>query len=173
MEEKVNSIPKDSLMEIPENLSPKQVEENLINDQEQRLEAGADTTAALFKKFHPEFLARVDRLSNKSLRRLIKAMVSLPLEDAKLNLKMDEEKQAFMVAMNLIDAKNYLMLYTKYKHAEELEKNKVSSNIEELTHVPSQEGIGSVDFSEENTDLLSKSQQANNGENVTNETETK
>lgn len=105
-------------------LSAEEVEKKMLENQQAAVDNGAENSAILFKKFHPEYTALVDTLSNKSLRRLAKAIVLLPIEEAKLNLKRQDELKAFNLAQTLLDAKTYMFLYTKMKHQEELAKQK-------------------------------------------------
>lgn len=86
-------------------------------------ESFADGPATLFTLYWPMLRDKVEnKLSAKSLRRLIKAMICVPLEDAKLNIKLDEEREAYAIIERLMEAKLVMILSALYEHQEELQK---------------------------------------------------
>lgn len=105
-----------------------------------------DATAAaltLFGLYGPKLWQCVDQLSNKQLRRLLKCLVTYPLEDIEINKKNKFEVEAFRIADRLITSKYLVVMGNafeeeqkraiaaeEYKKAEELQK--VSSNMDEL-----------------------------------------
>ena len=58
----------------------------------------------------PKFCAIVDKLSNKSLRRVMRAIVAQPLEDLSPNLKNENEKAAYQLGEMLMQAKMVLVM---------------------------------------------------------------
>lgn len=70
----------------------------------------AESASTAFGLNFPRFCAHVDRLSSKSLRRMIKALIGTPLEDLRPNLKNQQEKDAFALGHHCFEAKFALIL---------------------------------------------------------------
>lgn len=79
-----------------------------------------DAAAMLFKLYWPIFKNVVERLSNKSLKRLIKAMIAVPLEDAYPNLKNEIEKNAYAISERLLQAKVLMVIHMMYQNPEQV-----------------------------------------------------
>lgn len=92
--------------------TPQEVEQKLIKKETSPMEGLAEKVNVM--KF--PFLNLVDRLSNKSLRRLIKALVLVPLEDMKVNFNVKEEKTAWSIGEELLKAKMTMIHFTLLEH---------------------------------------------------------
>jgi hypothetical protein len=77
--------------------------------------------SALFGLYGPYLFKAVDQMSNKQLKRLIKVLVTYPLEDIKLNKKNALEVEAFKIADRMLQSK-YLMQLIVYHEEEEKRK---------------------------------------------------
>jgi len=93
--------------------TPQQVEQNLVKAEKSPLEGLADKIHLL----RYPFCNVVDGLSNKSLRRLIKALVLMPLEDKiKPNLKRKEEEVAWRWGEEILMAKMTIIHHSLLEH---------------------------------------------------------
>lgn len=86
-----------------------------------------ESASMLFGLYFPKFSAMVEGLSNKSLKRLIIALVAVPLEDAKLNLNNEKERMAYAIAEQLLVSKSALILSTAYEHEQKLNEEKLKT----------------------------------------------
>lgn len=96
------------------------VEINL--DESASEKSNADGPAMLFSFYWPIVSNKIDTLSNNSLRRLLKAIICIPLEDAKLNLKLVEEREVYAICERLMEAKLVMTLTALYENQDELKK---------------------------------------------------
>lgn len=90
--------------------SPEDVEKQLVK--EQTPEDPMAGIASLISTYKIPFVNIVSGLSNKALKRLIKALVLLPLEDYVPNMKEKNEKMAWQIGEKLLHAKLTLIHYT-------------------------------------------------------------
>jgi hypothetical protein len=105
-------------MKLPENLKvdPKLLEAEMLKKVEDATNKMAEpvsieeAASVLFGLFLPKFAATVNKLSSKSLKRLIYSLVAVPLEEARLNLKLPEEKEAYQIAEQLLVSKSALIM---------------------------------------------------------------
>jgi len=94
------------------------------------------SASGIFGHLFPKFCVAVDKLSNKALRRLIRALIANPLEEYFPNLKSENEKNAYILGQHLYEAKTTLVLHLLYSKQEEIqkldsnEKNKEINNVE-------------------------------------------
>lgn len=105
--------------------SPADVEKELIKEQTpQDPMAGI---ASLIATYKIPFINLVNNASNKALRRLIKALVLLPLEDFVPNMKEQNERMAWQIGEKLLHAKLTLIHYTALEETarQEEEKQKI------------------------------------------------
>ena len=72
-----------------------------------------EIAAQLVYFYTPHFLALVNQLSKKAVKRLVKALVEYPLNDKEYKHTSEEEKTAFLVGTRLLDAK-YVMIFDTY-----------------------------------------------------------
>ena len=78
-----------------------------------------DMAAHDYKFLRPELYKMLDTMPKKQLLRVVKAMVDFPLEDSKPKFSYEAEKNAFYLAVNILDCKFVIM-----KAVLELTKNK-------------------------------------------------
>ncbi len=83
-----------------------------------------------FRRHFPRFEMCVEKLGNKSLRRLILALMAQPLEDYTINLKRTEEKFAYSLGEAIFQYKMAIILHTLYENQIEIEKLKEGVNDE-------------------------------------------
>lgn len=74
--------------------------------------------ATLFGLYGVHLFRFVDSMSNKQLKRLIKVLVTYPLEDIKINKKNALEYEAYKIADRMLQSK-YLMQLIVYHEEEE------------------------------------------------------
>jgi hypothetical protein len=94
-----------------------------------------DSATMMFGLYYPKLEMLVNRMSNKSLKRVIRALVGMPLETVKLNLKLQQEKTAYAIADQLIQAKMTLMIHTAYESEMNRQKLLASKAEEKATEV--------------------------------------
>lgn len=105
-------------------IKPEQIE--VIEPTTEQLQTDPVASAAMmFGLYYVKFAQLVDKLSNKSLRRLIKSLIASPLEDVKPNFKINEERVAFSMGERLFESKMVIVLDTMYNKQKEIEKLKV------------------------------------------------
>lgn len=123
-----------------------QLEENcnkMIDDPSYDPMAGP---ATMFGMYGPLLFSCVDRLSNRQLKRLIKALCVWPIEDYSANRKNTVEYEAFKIGNKMLEAK-YLL---KMVHSmQEIEKKGDTNAKQEKIH----EGGGNLEQREGRTEL--------------------
>lgn len=70
----------------------------------------AEVAAQLYTLYLPRFLGIVDTLSNKQLKRLIKALIETPLMEEQPKFSTQDEKTAFAIGDELLQAKMALVI---------------------------------------------------------------
>lgn len=124
------------------NASPEDIEKQLIKEQTPK--DPMEGIANLIFTYKTPFINIVNGLSNKALRRLIKALVLLPLEDFVPYMKEKNEKMAWQVGEKLLHAKLTMIHYTaleeQAKQQEEREKILAENKAKELTESNNVEG---------------------------------
>jgi len=93
----------------------------------------AETASTTFGLNFPRFCMYVDRLSNKSLRRMIKALVGVPLEDLRPNMKNDAEREAFALGHHCFEAKVALFIDALLTQQQSLAKIDEESKLQQET----------------------------------------
>lgn len=81
-----------------------------------------DSACTVFGMYFPKFVSMVDQLSNKSLKRVLIALVGTPLEDVKPNLKNSEEKAAYLLGEELLKAKMVIIIDAMYRNQQQAEQ---------------------------------------------------
>lgn len=79
-------------------------------------QSGVDAACGVFGLYFPRFVVLVDQLSNKSLKRVITALVGTPLEEIKPNLKNAEEKAVYLLGEELLKAKMVIIIDAMYQN---------------------------------------------------------
>jgi hypothetical protein len=101
-----------------QNKTPQEIEAELIQkmreDSEKEIKPAdiEESASLLFGLYIGKFANLVNKLSSKSLRRLIYSLVAVPLEEAKLNLKNEDERTAYQIAEQLLVSKSALIMST-------------------------------------------------------------
>lgn len=70
----------------------------------------AEVAAQLYTLYLPRFLGIIDTLSNKQLKRLIKALIETPLMEEQPKFSTQDEKTAFAIGDELLQAKMALVI---------------------------------------------------------------
>ena len=81
--------------------------------------------AGMFGLYLPKFIEKIDTLSNKSLRRVMRALVAYPLEELHPHKNNPDEVFAYKVGEKLQEAKYIMILHTAVQHQMELEQKKM------------------------------------------------
>jgi hypothetical protein len=63
----------------------------------------------------------LNTLSNKALRRVLNALIEVPLVSDKLNHKSENEKNAFSIGERLLEAKMIMVMHSMYEHSNSLQ----------------------------------------------------
>lgn len=72
----------------------------------------AEIFASLFYIYFPRFSALVGKMSNRGLRRLLRALLEVPLNDKPYKMLEKEEREAFAIANRLQESK-YLLQFSR------------------------------------------------------------
>ena len=103
-------------------VDPVALEAQLVQEEQERLNKPADEeeiACMMLKLYTPRFNGLVDKLSNRELKRVIKALVEFPLGKAYKHIG-QEEKEAFSIGQGLMDAKMVLMVKTYYDNKDQI-----------------------------------------------------
>lgn len=113
-----------------ESLNPVAIEKAIVDKEVKAEPVGIEESASLlFGLYLPKFTQVVNGLSNKSLKRLLFSLVAVPLEEARLNLKNENEKTAYAIAEQLLVSKSALIMNAAWN--EENKKEKLKEAIQE------------------------------------------
>ena len=105
-----------------------QLEQEMIKQAQVQQTPPEEVAAAMFNLYLPRFQMMVDKLSNKSLKRVLKALIEYPLVEDETNLSATE-KETFLVAENLILAKVMMINHTLLEHEVELQSEPVGDSV--------------------------------------------
>lgn len=108
-----------------------QLEQEMIKHEQLNQTPPEEVAASMFNLYLPRFQAMVDKLSNKSLRRVLKALIEYPLVEEDFKFSGELEKEAFLVAENLILAKVMMINHTLMQHQEDLQNGKETDKVEQ------------------------------------------
>jgi hypothetical protein len=117
--------------------SPADLEKAMIEKEQDQLKNGnlsaEDAASATFALYYPYFVNAItsDKLSRKTLCRVILSLVSSPLKDPLVNLKRKEERDLWNLGEKLFQAKTVMVLHTLYQHNKELQDLENSSKLNE------------------------------------------
>lgn len=101
-------------------LSAEQMEKALVAEQIEKDTTQYDpmeAAAKIFSTFLPQYQHLVRRLSNRQARRLLNALIEVPLQKKDYKHPTKEERAAFMLGDRLLQAKWTMMLVTLEQHA--------------------------------------------------------
>lgn len=101
-----------------------------------------DAFAACFYVYFPRLEMLVSKLSNRKLRRLIRAIIETPLNKKQYNMFTTEEKEAFVLADKLLESKFLMIIHTQLEYMKELEAHKDLEAKELEARKDSQTSIG-------------------------------
>lgn len=107
-----------------------QIEQEMIKRAEENQTPPQEVAAAMFNLYLPRFQMMVDKLSNKSLRRVLKALIEYPLVEEDFKFSGELEKETFLIAENLILAKVMMINHTLMEHQIDLQSEKNSDIVE-------------------------------------------
>lgn len=79
-----------------------------------------EAAATLFEFYFPIYRNCLHRLSNKQLRRLLSALIEVPLNGKEYKILDKTELEVYRIADRLLQAKWSMMLFTLMQHNEEL-----------------------------------------------------
>lgn len=108
------------------NMSEEEATKYLMSEQDP-----GNVFAGMFYIYFPRLAALTDKMSNKALRRLLRAIHEVPLNDKPYKMLKKEEKEAFEISFRLQQSK-YMMGMAKIVddwNAEEKRKNAAASEV--------------------------------------------
>lgn len=111
-----------------------QLEQEMIKHEQINQTPPEEVASAMFNLYLPRFQQMVDKLSNKSLRRVLKALIEYPLVDEDFKFSGELEKETFLVAENLILAKVMMINHTLLEQEASLQNKEVNDNVVEETN---------------------------------------
>ncbi len=101
---------------------PLTLEEREMIDKQMKSHSDPQEVAAqLFTLYLPRFQQLVDELSNNELRRVLKNVVEFPLADPPIKHISPEEKEAFQIGHQLVQANIMMQIYTYNESLQELQ----------------------------------------------------
>ena len=108
-----------------------QLEREMIKQAQGSQTPPEEVASAMFNLYLPRFQMMVDKLSNKSLKRVLRALIEYPLVEEDTKFSSDIEKETFLVAENLILAKIMMINHTLMEHEMGLQKSESSDSVVE------------------------------------------
>lgn len=133
-------------------IDPDAFEKKLVEEELARLNKQPDPeeiACMMIKLYTPRVNQLVDQLSNRELKRLIKGLIAFPLgKDYHGVSKL--EKEAFMVANSIMDAKMVLVTKTYQDHHEEIIQLAAEANKNATLEYGSVEPVGNNEETEVN-----------------------
>ena len=108
-----------------------QLEKEMIKQAQTQETPPEEVAAAMFNLYLPRFQLMVDKLSNKSLKRVLKALIEYPLVEEDVKFSSDLEKETFLVAENLILAKIMMINHTLMEQQVDLQNLETSDSVVE------------------------------------------
>jgi hypothetical protein len=108
-----------------------QLEQEMIKQEQLTQTPPEEVAASMFNLYLPRFQMMVDKLSNKSLKRVLKALIEYPLVEEETKFSSDIEKETFLVAENLILAKIMMINHTLMQHETSLQNSETSDSVKE------------------------------------------
>lgn len=108
------------------------LEQEMIAQEQFNQTPPEEVAATMFNLYLPRFQMLVGKLSNKSLRRVLKALVEYPLVEEEYKLS-EQEKDVFLVAENLILAKVMMINHTLMEHEVSLQDQTNSDTVSKET----------------------------------------
>jgi len=106
-----------------------QLEQEMIKQEQLNQTPPEEVAASMFNLYLPRFQLMVDKLSNKSLRRVLKALIEYPLVEEDFKFSNELEKETFLVAENLILAKVMMINHTLMQHEVDLQSEKETDTV--------------------------------------------
>ena len=108
-----------------------QLEQEMIKQAQGSQTPPEEVAASMFNLYLPRFQMMVDKLSNKSLKRVLKALIEYPLVEEETKFSSDLEKETFLVAENLILAKIMMINHTLMEHELGLQNPEATDSVVE------------------------------------------
>lgn len=98
--------------------SPTDVEREMISGElkKQKEQDPAEAAALMFHSYLPRYFSLVDRMSSNAMRRLLKALIEVPLNSAPYHHSSQEEKDCFAMGDALLQAKVMLIYTTAFEN---------------------------------------------------------
>lgn len=85
----------------------------------QEVEDPTEMASTMLALYTPKFIEGVDQLSSNALRRVLKRLVSYPLNDKEYKATSNGEKNVFLVGDRLLEAKFLLIMENYHKIIQE------------------------------------------------------
>lgn len=95
----------------------------------QEVEDPTEMASTMLALYTPKFNEGVDQLSSNALRRVLKRLVSYPLNDKEYKATSNGEKNVFLVGDRLLEAKSVL-IYDQYAKIIQNDMNKSKNDTE-------------------------------------------
>lgn len=108
-----------------------QLEQEMIEQQKATQTPPEEVAATMFNLYLPRFQLMVDKLSNKSLKRVLRALIEYPLVEEETKFSTNMEKETFLVAENLILAKIMMINHTLMEQQVSLQNSETNDSVVE------------------------------------------
>lgn len=108
-------------MEVPK-YDAKKIEQEMLDAAQNRAVDPAESAAMVFHMYKPEMLRRLQMLSSKQMRRLLRKLVEYPLNEAELKGFSKLENEFFLLSDAMLQSKFIMMQQTYMESAEQLVK---------------------------------------------------
>jgi hypothetical protein len=106
-------------VEVPQ-YDAKAIEDEMLQAAQNRAVDPGESAAMVYHMYKPEVLKRIPKLSQKAMRRVLQLLIEHPLNDKALAATSTLEKEFFLLADSMLQAKFVLLMETYKDGAEQL-----------------------------------------------------
>ena len=110
------------MSEAEQKFNSKEIEAEMLKAAENRAVDPAESAAMIFTMYKPELLRRLQLLSSKQMRRLLRMLVEYPINEKELKTHSQQEQEFFVLADTMLQSKFIMMQQVYMENADELVK---------------------------------------------------
>lgn len=145
---------------VYKNFDPKQIEQELLEQAQQRADDPAESAATAYQMYVPHYKRLLPKMSTRSLRRILNFVVLYPFEQDSVKSANELEKQFMQLVNSLVEAKFVMIMATFNDSAQQL----LDAQSEPLTKEQTDGIIAELKASGVTEDQLAEAIKRNEGE---------
>lgn len=105
---------------VYKNFDPKQIEQELIEQAQQRADDPAESAATAYQMYVPHYKRLLPKMSTRSLRRILNFVTLYPFEQESVKSANELEKQFMQLVNSLVEAKFVMIMASFNENAQQL-----------------------------------------------------